>query len=99
MQYPKIILGEASLHQRLGEQDSWLKPKLLGWKLERNRQSPLSSSNTFELGFKDYSSFENICSLILRIAILFAALVACIAVSNVESPLKNSKYISDNPTW
>ena len=36
--------GEASLHQTLGQQDSWLKPKLLSWKLERNRQSPLSTA-------------------------------------------------------
>ena len=36
---------EASLHQTLGKQDSWLKPKLLSWKLEKNRQSPLSTGS------------------------------------------------------
>jgi hypothetical protein len=35
------ISGEATLHQKLGEQDSWLKPKLLAAKLELSRQTPI----------------------------------------------------------
>ena len=31
---------EAALHQTLGEQDSWIKPKLLSWRLEKNRFMP-----------------------------------------------------------
>ena len=34
---------EAHLHQRLGEQSSWLKPKLLAFRLELNRQTARSA--------------------------------------------------------
>lgn len=40
---------EATVRQVLGKQDSWLKPRLLSWKLERNRQSPLSSAQKLNL--------------------------------------------------
>ena len=36
-----MFSGEATLHQKLGEQDSWLKPKLLAAKLELSRRSPI----------------------------------------------------------
>jgi hypothetical protein len=35
---------EAILHQTLGEQDSWLRPTLLSWKLESNRSGPRQAS-------------------------------------------------------
>jgi hypothetical protein len=38
------LSGEAHLHQKLGEQSSWLKPKLLAFRLELNRQTALLSA-------------------------------------------------------
>lgn len=36
------------LHQALGEQDSWLKPKLLSWKLKSNRQTMAKSARILQ---------------------------------------------------
>ena len=41
--YLLSVTGAAILHQTLGEQESWLKPKLLSWKLELNRQTMTGS--------------------------------------------------------
>lgn len=35
----EFLLGEANLLQTLGEQDAWIKPQLLSWKLDLNRQT------------------------------------------------------------
>ena len=69
--------GEASLHQKLGEEDSWLRPKLLGWKLEKNRQSPLSSAkNIITNGSQSSKYLEKVVDVVLRLFLIIAALFA-----------------------
>ena len=56
------------MHQTLGEQDSWLKPKLLAWKLELSRQSPLSSALKLCRGGRDDDRLQRRTALLFSIA-------------------------------
>jgi len=56
------------LYQTLGEQDSWLKPKLLAWKLELSRQSPLSSALKLCRNSCDDDRLQRRTALLLAVA-------------------------------
>ena len=91
-----FVVGEASLHQKLGEQDSWLKPQLLGWKLEKNRQTPLTSSEKF-IGseYQKFLSAPGIISFILRIILILGALVVSFIVRDLYPLPKLIQFAED----
>jgi hypothetical protein len=67
-----LFSGEATLHQKLGEQDSWLKPKLLAWKLELNRRTPLDLCRSVVAGDRT----SRVATLLLSIAFLAGTVAA-----------------------
>ena len=87
------------LHQTLGEQDSWLKPQVLGWKLEHNRQSPLSSSKTFSAsGSNKTNRMANTLNQLLRIAMFLSAAFLWFLTRSVSSLESVIAYIN-NYLW
>ena len=87
------------LHQTLGEQDSWLKPQVLGWKLEHNRQSPLSSSKTFSAsGSNKTNRMANTLNQLLKIAMFLSAAFLWFLTRSVSSLESVIAYIN-NYLW
>ena len=87
-----FVLGEAKVRQVLGEQDSWLKPKLLSWKLELFRRSPLTS--TVPLSPEDL-----ILPLKSRIFILFLAVLVVLASSKSLSFIEGKMLPANVGAW
>ncbi len=64
------------MHQKLGEQSSWLKPKLLTFRLEKNRQTDLKSTMLVkETAFR--RNLRSTGSFVVRAAVLAAGVASC----------------------
>ena len=72
--------GEATLHQKLGEQDSWLKPKLLAAKLELSRRTPIQlsrSPTSSSASTRGYDFVQRQTTLMLSLA-FFVGTSSCV---------------------